>query len=125
DASLLLLHFELRRRADLDDGNAAGELRQPLLQLLLVVVARGLFVLAPDARRAPLDLRFVARPADDRGGFLRDFDARGAPELIEGRLLETQAQFFRDHGATGENGNILEHCPAPVAEAGCLDGTGL
>ena len=34
DASLLLLHLGLGVRADLDDGDAAGELREALLELL-------------------------------------------------------------------------------------------
>ena len=38
DAVLLLLHLRLGRRADLDHRDAAGELRQPLLQLLAVEV---------------------------------------------------------------------------------------
>src|SRR5690606_6318546 len=43
DAGLLLLHLDLGRSTDLDHGDAAGELRNALLQLLLVVVARGVF----------------------------------------------------------------------------------
>ena len=38
---LPLLHFGLGRRADADLGHAAGQLGQPLLELLLVVVAGG------------------------------------------------------------------------------------
>ena len=41
NAQLLLLHLGLGGSADLDDRHAAGELRQTLLQLLLVVVAGG------------------------------------------------------------------------------------
>ena len=46
DAVLLLLHLGLGRRADLDDGDAAGELGQPLLQLLAVEVRVGVLDLA-------------------------------------------------------------------------------
>src|SRR5205814_7585733 len=42
DASLLLLHLGLGGRADLDDRDAADQLGQPLLQLLAIVVRRGL-----------------------------------------------------------------------------------
>ena len=38
DARLLLLHLGLGGGADLDDGYATDQLRQPLLQLLAVVV---------------------------------------------------------------------------------------
>jgi hypothetical protein len=41
DASLLLLHLDLGRRADFDDGDAARELREALLELLTVVVGGG------------------------------------------------------------------------------------
>ena len=40
DAVLALLHLGLGRAADADHRHAAGQLRQPLLQLLAVVVAR-------------------------------------------------------------------------------------
>ncbi len=39
-ARLLLLHLGLGSSADLDDCNAADELRETLLELLLVVVGR-------------------------------------------------------------------------------------
>jgi hypothetical protein len=35
---LLLLQFDFSRRADLDDGDATGQLGETLLQLLAVVV---------------------------------------------------------------------------------------
>ena len=47
DAVLLLLQLGLGRGADLDHRHAAGQLRQALLQLLLVVVAGGLRRSAP------------------------------------------------------------------------------
>ena len=53
-ASLLLLHFGLGGRADLDHRHAAGQLRQPLLQLLAVVVRGGLV----DLRAQLLDAAF-------------------------------------------------------------------
>src|SRR5207248_4127954 len=48
DAVLALLHLDLGRTADLDHGNAAGELGQPLLQLLAIVVAGGVLDLLTD-----------------------------------------------------------------------------
>ena len=47
DAILALLHLDLGGAADLDHRNAAGELRQPLLQLLAVIVGGGLLDLLP------------------------------------------------------------------------------
>src|SRR3546814_14878668 len=40
DAVLAILHLDFRRAADLDDRNAAGELRQAFLQLFTVIVRR-------------------------------------------------------------------------------------
>ena len=61
DARLLLLHLGLGRRADLDDRDAADELREALLELLAVVVAGRLLDLGADLRDAALDLVLVAR----------------------------------------------------------------
>jgi hypothetical protein len=46
DAGLLLLHLGLGRGADVDDGHAAGQLGEALLELLAVVVGGGLLDLA-------------------------------------------------------------------------------
>src|SRR5918995_721576 len=48
DAVLLLLELDLCRGADLDDGDAAGQLREALLELLAVVVRGGLLDLRLD-----------------------------------------------------------------------------
>src|SRR4029077_4506802 len=56
DAVLLLLELHLSGRADLDDGDAAGELRETLLELLLVEVAGGLLDLSLDLLHAGHDL---------------------------------------------------------------------
>ncbi len=55
DAGLLLLHLRLGRGADLDHRYSADELRQSLLELLLVVVGRGLLDLGPDLLDPALD----------------------------------------------------------------------
>ena len=61
DARLLLLHLGLGRRADLDHRHAADELRQPLLQLLAVVVRGRLLDLRADLLDAALDVRSSCR----------------------------------------------------------------
>jgi hypothetical protein len=57
DAHFLLLHLRLGGRADLDHRDAAHQLRQPLLQLLAVVVAGRLLDLLADLVDATLDVR--------------------------------------------------------------------
>ena len=61
DARLLLLHLGLGRGADLDDGHAADELGQALLELLAVVVRGGVLDLRADLLDAAGD-RFLAAP---------------------------------------------------------------
>jgi hypothetical protein len=54
DAGLLLLHLGLGRGADLDDGHAADELGEALLELLAIVVAGGVLDLLADLLTRPL-----------------------------------------------------------------------
>ncbi len=78
DAGLLLLHLGLGRRADVDLGDAAGELGQALLELLAVVVGRRVLDLALDLLDAALDVGLLAGALDDRRGVLVDDDLLGA-----------------------------------------------
>src|SRR5207342_922206 len=125
DAGLLFLHLDLGRSTDLDHGHAAGELGNALLQLLLVVVRRGLFDLRLDLLDAGLDALGLASAVDDGGVFLGDLDLLGAAEVLNGRLVQGQADFFRHHRAAGQDRHVLEHRLATVAEARRLDGADL
>src|SRR5690606_21630416 len=125
DAGLLFLHLDLGRGADLDHRHAAGQLGHTLLQLLAVVVRRGLFDLRFDLLDAAFDAGGVAGAVDDGGVFLRDLDLLRAAEVLDRRLLERQAHFLADHGAAGEDRHVLEHRLAAVAEARGLHGADL
>jgi hypothetical protein len=48
-----------------------------------------------------------------------------APEVLQRRVLELQAQLLGDHRASGEHRDVLEHRLAPVTEARRLDREGL
>src|SRR5689334_3369093 len=124
-AGLLLLHLDFGGRADLDHRDTAGELRHALLQLFLVVVGGRFLDLLADLLDAGLDAVFLAGAVDDRGVLLADFHALGAAEGGELRVLELEAQLLGDHGAAGEDRDVLEHGLAAVAEARGLDGRGL
>src|SRR5262249_29584787 len=63
---LLLLHLDLGRGPDLDHCPAADELRQPLLQLLAVVVRGRLLDLVADLLDAALDVGLLAGAVDER-----------------------------------------------------------
>src|SRR6266498_431021 len=97
DAVLLLLHLGLRRSADLDDGDAAGQLREPLLELLAVEVGVGVLDLGLQLLDPALDRLGVAGTVDDRCGVLVDDDAACVAELRELRVLELEAHLLGDH----------------------------
>ena len=66
DAGLLFLHRDFGRGADVDLGDAAGELGEALLELLAVVVAGGAVDLVLELLDAALDGLVVAGAFDDR-----------------------------------------------------------
>ena len=114
---LLLFHLHFGGGTDLDHGHAAGELGDPLLQLLLVVVGGGLFDLNPDLLDTGLDVRLGAGAVDQGGVFLGDQDLLGVAQLVEGGLLQRQAHLLGDHRGAGEDGDVLQHGLAPITEA--------
>ena len=122
DAVLLLLHLDLGRGADVDDGHAAGELGEALLELLAVVVGGGVVDLVLDLGDAGLDVRGLALALDDRGVVLVDRDAGGLAEVLELGVLELEADLVGDDLAAGEDGDVLQHGLPAVAEARGLDG---
>src|SRR5437016_3085939 len=122
DARLLLLHRRLGGRPDLDHRHAAGQLRQPFLQLLAVIVRRGLLDLGADLLDAALDLLRLAGALDDRGVVLVEDHLLGLSEVLELDVLELDPQVLRDCLAAGQSGDVLEHGLATVAEARRLDG---
>ena len=124
DAVLLLLHLGLGRGADLDDRDAARQLREALLELLAVEVGVGVLDLRLQLLDAALDRLGVAGPVHDRGRVLVDDDLAGLAELRELRVLELEAHLLGDHLAAGEDRDVLEHPLAAVTEARRLDGDG-
>jgi hypothetical protein len=60
NAGFLLLHLHLGRGADMNDGDATGQFRQALLQLLAIVVRGGLVDFAPDLFHPALDITGLA-----------------------------------------------------------------
>ena len=107
--------------ADPDHRNAAGQLGQPLLQLLPVVVGGRLLDLGPDLAAAALDVLLLAGAVDDRRLFLGEEDTLGSAEHVGGHVLQLDAEIFRDHLAAGQDGDVFEHGLAAIAEARRLD----
>src|SRR5262249_53451894 len=125
DAVLLLLHLGLGRRTDLDDGDAARQLREALLELLAVEVGIGRLDLGLDLLDAGLDRVGLAGTVDEGRRVLVDHDATGLAELRDLRVLELEAHLLGDHLGAREDRDVLEHALAAVAEARRLDGDGL
>src|SRR5690606_18224780 len=117
DARLLLLHLGLGGRTDLDDRHAADQLRQPLLQLLAVVVRGRVLDLVAQLLDATLDRAGHARPFDDRRVVLVDRDLLGLAEVLDLQVLELQPEVFRAGAAAGEDRDVLEHGLATITEA--------
>ena len=115
DARLLFLHLDLGGRTDLDHGDAAGELRNALLQLLLVVIGGGFLDLLTDALDAALDVRSLAGTVDDGGVLFLDQHLLRLAEVVQRRLLERQTDFIGDDRSAGEDRNVLQHGFAAIA----------
>ena len=115
------LHLCLGSGTDTDDSYAAGQLGQTLLQLLLIKAGCGLFDLVLDLGGSCRDGALVARAVYDDGGILCDLDGFRAAKLVQGRVLELQAQVSADNGTAGQDGDILQHGFPSVTIAGCLD----
>ena len=122
DAVLALLQLDLGGRADLDHRDAAGQLGQPLLQLLAVVVGVALLDLGPDLVDPALDLVRVAGTVDDGGLVLGHHDLAGLAQQVEGDAVELEADLLADDLATGQDRDVLQHGLAAVTEARGLDG---
>src|SRR6266545_2659806 len=124
DAVLLLLHLRLGRSTDLDHRYTAGQLRQPLLQLLPVEVRVGVLDLALQLLDPRLDRLRVTSTVDDRRRVLIHDHAAGLAQLRDLRVLELQAHLLGDHLGTAEDRDVLQHPLAAVTEARRLHGDG-
>src|SRR5690606_14964834 len=124
-AMLLLFQLGLGRGANPDDGYATGQLGQPLLQLLAVVVAGAALDLDLNLFDARLDLVRIASAIDDGRVVLRGDDLRRTAEIGDLHGLQLAAPLCGDHLTTGEHGDVLEHGLAAVAEARRLDRQGV
>src|SRR6185437_3321006 len=125
DAGFLFLHFGFGCGAHFDYGNATHQLRQPLLQLLAVVVAGDVLDLSADFLYAAFDLYALAFAFHDRGVVLVDGDFLGAAKVAGLDAFQFEAEVFRNSLTAGQNGDILQHGLTTIAEARRLHGADL
>src|SRR3954465_3818210 len=125
DAVLALLELDLGGRAGLDDGDAAGQLGEALLQLLAVVVGVRLLDLGADLVHPAGDLVGVTRTLDDRRLVLGGDELASAAEQRQVGVVELETDLLADDLATGQDRDVLQPGLAAGAEARGLDGDGL
>src|ERR1043166_4210321 len=121
DTSFLFFHLGLSRGANVNNGHATGELRKALLELLAIVIARGLFDLAADLIHAALDVAALAVAFDNRRVLFVHDNALGAAEIVQFEALKLDAEVFADELATGENRDVFAHRFAAITEARSFD----
>ena len=110
---------------DLEDGHAAGELGETLLELLAVPVGVGALDLGRIWSMRPEISSASPWPSTIVVLSLRDDDLARLAEHVETDALELEADLLGDDLATGEDRDVLEHRLAAIAETGSLDRSGL
>ena len=118
DAVLLLLELDLGGGADPDDGHAAGQLGQALLELLAVPVGVGVLDLALDLGDPALHVASADRPRRRSVVSslvtitLRAVPSRSMVAFSSFRPISSEMTW-----AAGEHGQVLEHGLAALTEA--------
>ena len=122
DAGLLFFHLRFGGGADIDDGDAAGQFGEPLLQFFTVVIGGCLVDLGANLLNPAFDVSLLARAFDNGRVVFVDGNAFGLAEVVEGRVLDLQPSIFGDDPSTGQHGEVFEHRLAAVTKAGRLHG---
>ena len=121
-AGFFLFHFDFGGSAHLDHCHTAGQLGHALLQFFTVVVAGGFFDLHTHLLDAGFDVVRSTGAVDDDGVFFAHFDALGGTQVSQSHFFQGQADFFSDHLAAGQDGDVFQHGFATVTKARGFDG---
>ena len=115
DQILAFFHRRLGGCADINLGDAAGKFRQPLLQLLAIVVAVGPLDFATNLLGTAIDGRLRAGTLHDRRILGVDLIFLATPRVLHIDALELDSQVLEDRLAAGEDGNVFQHGLPPIA----------
>ncbi len=121
NAGFFLFHLDFSSSTYLDDCNTASQFGQTLLQLLFVVIRGGIFDLLANLGHTAFDIRLLASTVNDGGVVLIQNHTLGVTQVLQGGGVQAQADFFGNHGTTGQDGNILQHGLATVTKARSLN----
>ena len=125
NTQLALVYLGLGSGADADNGHAAGELSQALLELFLIPGGIGALDLATDLLAAFLYCLSGAAAIDDDGVILGDGHAASGTEHVEASLVEVDAHLWVDDGGTGNDGQVIHESLAALAKVRGLNGSDL
>jgi hypothetical protein len=114
---LLLLHFNLCGRADIDDRHPANDLGQSFLQLFTVVIGSGLLDLVRICLTRPSMVDLLPAPSTIVMLSILGFTY---PEIVDRNVFKLNAHVFGNYLTASQNGNVLKHGLAPVTKSGSL-----
>ena len=114
---LLLLHFRLGGRADANHRNAADQFGETLLKLFAVVIRGGFIDLHANLVYPTLDIGGRSGTLYQGGVFLVDGDPLDLAQVVQGDILEFDAQVLGNDVAACQDGYVAQHFLAPIAKA--------
>ncbi len=121
DAGFLFFHLHLGGRTDIEHRDPAGELGQPFLQFLAIIVRSGVFNLCLNLIDASLDILFLAGALHDGGIIFGNGDTFGLAQVIDSGIFQLEAAFFGHHSSPGEGRDVFQHGFPAVTETWRLD----
>ncbi|SPY44866.1 Uncharacterised protein [Porphyromonas cangingivalis] len=121
NACFLLFHFNFSCGAHFDNGNAASQFSNTLLQFFFVVVRSGIFNLLTNLSHTALDCRFIAYAINNDGGVFVDNNTFRLTQIFQSSFFQFQTDLFRDNSTRSQGRDVLQHRFTTVAEARCFN----
>ena len=125
DTVFFLFNFNFGSAADFQNSNTAGNFSQSFLQLFTVIIGGRFFNLFTNLSRAGSNQILLAVTVNDSRVIFGNFDSFRRTQHIQSNIFNLHAQLFGNNLSTGQNGNILQHGFAAIAETRSLNRTNL